>query len=304
MSTAQPSVLLKNQPDTLDNLLNPGFFGDYVDGVLCAYIPPQNMTLSLGANAEYFGHAEWAKLYFEACHRDSAFISRWREAVGNWDDKIVVDIGCGPGNVFAALGGNPRRLIGVDVSFDGLKMAARLGYEPLLADAQALPLRSQIADVVILNATLHHCDDMGAALREAARVVKPGGVLICDHDPQKTAWDFQGVARFLWEMRIPFYRWTRRGGHASAREQHCGLASEVHHRPGDGVTEMFYRNMLEPMGFSTHVYPHNHNMGAAVLAGNIGRAAQKYRMAQRLSGMDPNAREAALSLMCVARRHR
>ena len=88
---------------------------------------------------------------------------------------MVVDIGCGPGNVHASLKCSPQLLIGVDVSANALAMAERLGYTPLLADAHALPLVDQFADYVVLNATLHHCDDMTRVLAEAARLVRPGG---------------------------------------------------------------------------------------------------------------------------------
>jgi ubiquinone/menaquinone biosynthesis C-methylase UbiE len=37
----------------------------------------------------------------------------------------------------------------------------------VLADAAHTPFRSQVADIVVINASLHHCDDMGAVLREA-----------------------------------------------------------------------------------------------------------------------------------------
>ena len=35
-----------------------------------------------------------------------------------------------------------------------------MGYEPLLADAHDLPLSSAVWDIVILNATIHHCEHM------------------------------------------------------------------------------------------------------------------------------------------------
>ena len=63
-------------------------------------------------------------------------------------------------------------------------MAQKIGYMPVLADAQYLPFVSGFADIVTLNAALHHCDDMVQALTEAARLVCPGGLLITDHDPQ------------------------------------------------------------------------------------------------------------------------
>ncbi len=90
-----------------------------------------NPTLAIQANSYYFGHPIWSKGYFEACHRDEAFASRWRAVISNWQNKIVVDIGCGPGNLYATLGdrcGKPQLLIGVDVSAGALKMAQTLGY--------------------------------------------------------------------------------------------------------------------------------------------------------------------------------
>lgn len=269
-------------------------------GIPTVHIPDSSSALQ--ANSYYFGHPEWAKGYFDACHRDEAFKARWRAATGSWDGKIVVDVGCGPGNVYASLGGCPRFLIGVDVSRGALEMAREIGYTPLLADAQALPLASGFADLVVVNATLHHCDDMAQALAEAARLVRPGGLLVSDHDPQRTAWNFKGIALLLWRARLPLYRLIKRGGHASVEEQTCALATEAHHRPGDGMTRQFYHQILEPLGFSVKLYPHNHTVGTEVFQGQLGQSSRKYRLGQRLSGINPDAPEAALSLMCVARR--
>jgi hypothetical protein len=55
--------------------------------------PIVRMTPGLEANSVYFGHPVWGRNYFNACHRDLAFIDRWEAVIRNWDDKIVVDIG-------------------------------------------------------------------------------------------------------------------------------------------------------------------------------------------------------------------
>ncbi|WP_196809467.1 class I SAM-dependent methyltransferase [Gillisia sp. JM1] len=52
-------------------------------------------------------------------------------------------------------------------------MQKKSGYLPVLADVSNLPFKSGFADTVILNAALHHCDDMPAVLSEAARILKP-----------------------------------------------------------------------------------------------------------------------------------
>jgi SAM-dependent methyltransferase len=249
------------------------------------------------ANAAYFDNAEWAAIYFNACHRDNAFRDRWHTAIGSWDDKVVVDVGCGPGNLFATLGGKPKALIGVDVSPVALRMAKDLGYTPLLADAHDLPFVSGFADIVALNATLHHCTAMAPVLAEAARLVRPGGVLICDHDPQLTAWDWRGPAMLLYRMRLPLYRLFQ--GHAWDEQKHR-MASEIHHRPGRGVTPALFRLNLKRLNFEVKLYPHNNEAGAETFDSIMGRSRLKYRIGQRLSGINPNSIKGALSLMCIA----
>ena len=262
-----------------------------------------NLSPAIKANVFYYDNTQWAKGYFEACHRDKAFQECWQTASGSWDDKIVVDIGCGPGNLYATLGGSPRLLIGVDVSRNSLKMAQAIGYTPILADAHNLPFIDGFADIVAVNATLHHCENMGKVLAEAARLVCPGGLLITDHDPQQTAWNWKGLAMLLYKIRVPIYRLLSLGKFMSQNEHDAMLKSETHHKPGDGLTPQFYYQVLEPLGFTVNVYPHNHTVGAEVLQGNYGQAQMKYRYAQWLSGINPNSSEAALSLMCVARRN-
>ncbi|MGF1535858.1 MAG: class I SAM-dependent methyltransferase [Elainellaceae cyanobacterium] len=266
------------------------------------YVIPSPST-GLLANAKYFGNAKYASEYFEACHRDSAFRERWQRATGLWDDKVVVDVGCGPGNVFANLGGKPKLLIGIDVSRGALEMASAIGYTPLLADAHQMPLRTGFADIVAVNATLHHCDDMARVLAESARLVRPGGLLVVDHDPQKSAWNYKGLALFAYRFRLEIYKHLIPSIHVPKEDRLNALSTEIHHCPGDGVTRELFCQTLEPIGFDVKLYPHNQMLGATVLEGEMGKPPHwRYRLGQRLSGIDSNTPEAALSLMCVARR--
>lgn len=258
---------------------------------------------AIKANAYYFNNPEWAEEYLTYCHRSDTFRSRWTAAMGDWTDKIVVDLGCGPGNIYATLQGKPKMLIGVDVAPKSLELAAELGYTSVLADATNLPFVSGFADVVTLNAALHHCEDMNAVLKEAARLVKPGGMLITDHDPQISAWDYKGIAKLLWNGRLILYKITGHGFHKTNSQQYWGLACEIHHKPGHGVSKEMFNNVLSPMGFNVQVFPHNHEVGAEALEGIKGKAAMKYRIGNLLSGRNPNADRSALSLMCVARKN-
>jgi ubiquinone/menaquinone biosynthesis C-methylase UbiE len=259
-------------------------------------------TEAIKANAYYFGNFDWAEEYLTYCHRSDSFKNRWTAALGDWTDKVIVDIGCGPGNIFATLKGNPKLLIGIDVAPKSLEFASDLGYTPVLADATNLPFISGFADIVTLNAALHHCEDMEAVLKEAARLVKPGGLIVTDHDPQRSAWDYKGLAKLLWKARLVYYKIIGHGFHKTSNQQYWALATEIHHKPGHGVTEAMFKKLLGPLGFKVNVYPHNHEVGAEVLDGKKGKAAFKYRIGNLLSGRNPNADSSALSLMCVARR--
>lgn len=263
-----------------------------------------DLSPAIQANSYYFDHPKWAKNYLKGCHRYPAFKARWQAAMGNWDGKIVVDVGCGPGNLYASIKGSPKIIIGVDVSRGALGMAQKIGYKTILADAHHLPFISNFADIVALNATLHHCEDMTKVLASAARMVRPGGILIIDHDPQLSAWNYKGLGMFFYNTRLPIYKFFLRKIHMAKEERTSMLATEIHHKPGDGVTPELFHQTLEPLNFTVKLYPHNNTAGAEVLQGDYGQPPHwRYRIGQILSGIDPNTKEAALSLMCVATRN-
>ena len=261
------------------------------------------MTPAMQANSYFFGHPIWGKEYFESSHRHNIFRDRWLAATGSWDGKVVIDIGSGPGNLFATIGGSPQMLIAIDISPGALQMAEQIGYTPLLADAHHLPLTDGCADLVVANATLHHCDDMVQVLTEAARLVKPGGLLVTDQDPQSTALNLQGLGLFLREIRFFLYWVIRSKYYLSPEYRNARQATETHNqKPGDGITPAVYYEVLKPLGFEVKVFPHNHDLGAEVLEGKIGKMSWKRRLAQRLSGINPDTPEGAQSIMCIAKR--
>jgi SAM-dependent methyltransferase len=293
--------VLQQSISPLQQFITPKISVDWGETIPKAPIPDPSPGLQ--ANSDFFSNPQWAQTYFEACHRTPEFRERWQTVMGSWDDKIVVDIGCGPGNLYAVLGGSPRLLIGVDVAEGSLKMAQQLGYTPILADAQHLPFVSEFADIVTINASLHHCDDMAAVLAESARLVRPGGLLVVDHDPQLQAWHYRGIGMALYKIRLSLYQFVFRNLHIEREERQHALATELHHYPGDGVTVEFFESILKPMGFQVQIYPHNNMVGAEILQGERGKYPHwRYPVGQILSGIDPRSPEAALSLMCVARR--
>lgn len=94
----------------------------------------------------------------------------------------VVDIAVGTGLLAReaiALNRDPKAVIGVDVSEAMLAIAkAKLGIALIQGSAEALPLASGIADFVTMGYALRHVADLAAALREALRVLRPGGKIV------------------------------------------------------------------------------------------------------------------------------
>lgn len=272
------------------------------EGIFVGEIP--RMSEAMKANSECFGHSFWGPDYLEKSHRGEIFRSRYHAATGSLDHKVVVDIGCGPGNFYATVGGSPKTLIGVDVSYGALQLAKKVGYIPLQADAQNLPLIDNFADLVVATATIHHCDDMEKALSESARLVRPGGLLMTDLDPQITANNFKGLAAFLRKNRFVIYRLMSSPYYLTEEYRKLRTATEAHNKvPGDGIAPETYYQTLEPLGFEVELYPHNmHYVGAEVLNGEMGQLPLRLRILQRMSGIKPDTPEAAQSIMCIARK--
>jgi ubiquinone/menaquinone biosynthesis C-methylase UbiE/DNA-binding transcriptional ArsR family regulator len=101
----------------------------------------------------------------------------------------IGDLGCGTGETSAALAPFVARTIAVDRSGDMLQAARRRvrdlpNVEVRRGELEALPVTGGELDAAVMMLVLHHVPDPGAALREAARALKPGGrLVVCDMLP-------------------------------------------------------------------------------------------------------------------------
>lgn len=92
---------------------------------------------------------------------------------------LVVDVGCGEGRLPRDLRARGYEVIAVDAS-PTLIEAARAADpdgDYRVADAAALPIADASADIVTAFMTPQDFDDLGSAVREMARVLRPGGHL-------------------------------------------------------------------------------------------------------------------------------
>jgi 2-polyprenyl-6-hydroxyphenyl methylase / 3-demethylubiquinone-9 3-methyltransferase len=94
------------------------------------------------------------------------------------EGAVLVDLGCGAGLLAPHVRG--YRHIGVDLTASALTQAAQHGVVALRADVSAAPLADGCADVVAAGEILEHVPDLPAVVREACRLLRPGGLLVID----------------------------------------------------------------------------------------------------------------------------
>lgn len=85
-----------------------------------------------------------------------------------------VEIGVGTGRFAAPLGIG----FGIDPSKEMIVLARERGVEVVRGVAEALPMKSSSLDIALMVTTVCFVDDLRSTMREAWRILKPGGSLI------------------------------------------------------------------------------------------------------------------------------
>jgi ubiquinone/menaquinone biosynthesis C-methylase UbiE len=127
----------------------------------------------------------------------------------------VLDIGAGNGWLARRLAASHRvTALDVDASDTGLgALADDRRIARLRAEVEALPLRDATFDVAIVAAALHYAVELPRAVRELARVLRPGGALIIADSPVYS----DGSARDrAWTRTLAYYG-ANGAGHLARR---------------------------------------------------------------------------------------
>lgn len=109
-------------------------------------------------------------------------------------DRVLLDVGAGTGNLTEKLLANDCRVIASDVSERMLDdLDARYGGSGrlttlVLGGTDLRPLADASADLVGAYSVLHHVPDYLALVDDMTRVVRPGGVILLEHEKAPQYW--------------------------------------------------------------------------------------------------------------------
>ena len=135
------------------------------------------------ATAEVARHGIKVLQGYRLAPTDEAHVSALLRYMAPDADATIVDIGCGFGEVARLMAIERPDLDFILVNSNALQLSfAPTCFHHVLADMHDMPLRDGCADGVMFLYSLCHAD-FHAALAEAARVTRPGGMLfVFDYD--------------------------------------------------------------------------------------------------------------------------
>ncbi len=140
-----------------------------------------------------------------------------------------LEVGVGSGRFSQALGIG----IGLDAAFRPLKIAASRGISPVQGEAETLPFKDEVLEQVFLILTLCFLGDRRRALKEAHRVLIPGGRLVLGFIPKDSTWG-------------SYYREKAEAGHVIYRHASfftpdalLSLLRETGFAPGESMCTLF-----------------------------------------------------------------
>lgn len=120
-----------------------------------------------------------------AVHAQGKEFTLLQQALTNQPDTQLLDLGCGAGHVSFHLSPLVKKVVAYDLSSAMLDVVKKKTIEKSLSNietvegvAENLPFADNSFEFVVSRYSAHHWQDLGLALREVKRVLKPTGTAV------------------------------------------------------------------------------------------------------------------------------
>jgi SAM-dependent methyltransferase len=144
--------------------LKPEDFATYYPETYSAYEPNARPKASLGERV--------GTLSRELLVRYGPYRNVWRRPPGR-----LLDVGCGTGDLAAVFAGHGWQAFGIEPSEQAARHARAAGVKVVVGTLADAPWTEGSFDAIVFNHSLEHIDNPVETLTQAARLLRPGGVL-------------------------------------------------------------------------------------------------------------------------------
>ncbi len=145
---------------------------------------------------------------------DSGILEQIRGAVGPTGTMRVLDLGCGPGIVTAALARDVKEVVAYDLTPEMLDKAMKRCKEAGLKNvhfelgkAEQLPFDEESFDCVVTRLTIHHFLDPHRVMKEVVRVTRRGGKVVVAEVVSSENEEEAALHNALETLRDPTHVW-------------------------------------------------------------------------------------------------
>ena len=169
-----------------------------------------------------------ARAYVESAdHATGADLARLAAIAAERPGGRVLDLGCGGGHVTFTVAPHAAEVVAYDLSSEMLAAvraeAARRDLGAIRTEqgnVEALPFADAGFDLVLTRFSAHHWQDLGAALAEMRRVIRPGGLVVVMDTVSPEVPDLDAFLDRVERLRDPSHVRNR-----TARDWRVGLAA-------------------------------------------------------------------------------